>query len=169
MLFSMGLSTYKAFDYRSKYLGAEAKKDELDERLDMSRKEVETLTETYNNVIINLSLDSYSINDIALPFWYKVYDAGADDFKMVRFNRAYEEKYGKTPQEYFAHPDPDVIGDIGDEYQTNDRKAFESGKIEIFYERYIDKETGEIKIGKFAKWRIDKTSGIYLFGIQLEL
>lgn len=165
----MGVSTYKAFDYRNKYLDAEAKKDELDERLDISRKEVETLTETYNNVLINLSLDSYSINDIALPFWYKIYDPKADDFKMVRFNRTYEEKYGRTPQEYFAHSDADVVGEIGEEYQANDRTAFNSGKIEIFYERYIDKDTGKIKIGKFAKWRVDKTSGSYLFGIQLEL
>lgn len=168
MVFSFLITTYKAFQYRGLYIDAEKEKSDLHKRLDGSNEEVKQLTETYNNVLLKLSLDSYQINDIALPFWYKIYDPFTGDFKMVRFNKSYEEKYGSNPNLYFGKPDPLVIGEIGEEYQGNDKKAYESGKIEIFYERYIDKDDGLIKIGKYAKWRIDKPSGSYLFGLELE-
>ncbi|WP_422858762.1 hypothetical protein ACOKFD_15585 [Flagellimonas sp. S174] len=165
---SFGLTTYKAFDYRQRYLVAEEQKDLLHKGLDEKSMTVTKLNETYNNVLLRLSMDNYQMDDIRLPFWYKIYDAHTDDFRMVKFNRAYEEIYGMEPSGYFTKNDNEVIGDIGEQYQLNDRKVFESGKVEEFFENYIDRD-GNKKVGKYAKWRVDKPSGTYIYGIQLEL
>lgn len=165
---SFGLTTYKAFDYRNRYLNAEVEQDELRQIISVLREQKIKMDKTYTGILINLGKDdNYDIDDLPFPFWYKIYDAEADDFKMVRFNRAYQDLYGKDPQEYFMRADEKVIGDLGRVYQANDRKVFETGKPQSFYENYIDEEGG-MHVGKYIKWRVEKDTGIYLYGIQFE-
>jgi len=167
-VFSFGLLTYKSLDYRHLYLTEVALNDLLESSLSERRDENDDLMNTYNNVLITLSMDSYNINDIKLPLWYLIYDEAIEDFRMVKFNKAYEEVYGNKPGNYFAKTTQEVSGDIGEEWAENNRETLKSPTVRFFFERYINKE-GHMGIGRFAKWIVKKNERTYLYGVQTEL
>ena len=145
-IFSFGLLTYKSMDYRNLYLSEVAVNDLLESSLNDKRDENEDLIRTYNNVLLTLSMDNYNINDIKLPLWYLVYDEHIKDFRMVKFNKAYEEIYGNNPSDYFAKTTQEVAGDIGEEWAENNRETLNSSTVRFFFERYIAKD-GHMGIG----------------------
>lgn len=167
LFFSFGATTYKAFDYRARFLAEVKTNDVLEDALNNERDENDELTAIYNNILLDISMDNYNINDIKLPMWFLVYDADILDFRMVKFNKAYEKMYGKKPSEYFAKTTQSVAGDIGEEWAANNRETLRSEGVKFFYERYINKE-GEQGIGRFAKWIVIKNERTYLYGIQIE-
>lgn len=167
LLFSFGATTYKAFDYRSRFLLEVETNDILEKALSDERDDNDDLTATYNDILINISMDNYNMNDVKLPMWFLIYDESIDDFRMVKFNKAYEKTYGNKPSDYFARTTKEVAGDIGEEWGVNNRSTLKSDGVKFFYERYIDKE-GKQGIGRFAKWIVKKNERTYLYGIQTE-
>ena len=165
---SFGLTTYKAFDYRGRFLNAEAVKDVLHGKIDEQRSENEALTATYQRVLLNLSLDNYQMNDIKLPLAYMIFDQQDDVFRMLKFNKAYEDIYGDDPANYFAKTNEEVKGNIGAEWERNNKIALREEKIHFFEEGFVTKE-GVIGKGTFAKWIVRKQSGIYLYMLQTKL
>lgn len=164
---SFGLAMYKAFDYRKRYLKAEDVKEILHTALDSERDENDKLRATYNDILLNISLENYSINDIKLPFCYQVYDVNLGKFRMIKFNKAYEEKYGDNPSEYFAKTNEEVKGKIGKEWENNNHILLgSSGQPMQFRESAVLKD-GTVVRGKYIKWIVEKETGTYLFMIEI--
>jgi len=166
VVFSFGLTTYKAFDYRKRYLGELDINEKLNKSLNERRDENDELTAIYQDVILRITMDNFSINDIKLPMWYQVLDG--TKFRVIKFNNEYVSIYGNNAFESFAKTNKEIAGEIGQEWESNNQIVLEKkGKVHFFYERYITKE-GVVGIGKFAKWIIVKNNNIYLYGIQIE-
>lgn len=165
---SFGLTMYKAFDYRTRFLRAEEVKEILHTALDKKRTENEGLRATYNDILLNISLDNYTINDIKMPFCYQIYDDEIGMFRMVKFNNAYQEKYGDNPAEYFAKTNEEMRGFIGKQWEANNQKVLNNGGPLEFTEPCILKD-GTISNGKYIKWIALKPTGTYLFMIEINL
>ena len=166
---SFGLTMYKAYDYRTRFLRAEEVKEILHTALDKKRTENEDLRATYNNILLNISLDNYTINDIKIPFCYMIYDKNVERFRMVKFNKSYEEKYGDNPSEYFAKTNEEIHGFIGRQWEENNKELIKKGGSPMMFTEDCVLKDGTVSSGKYIKWITEKPTGKYLFLIEIDI
>lgn len=144
---------YNAWTKDALYKKAELEKDEL--------------RQTMAEVVVKIANDKYEINDIPFPMWQKLYVPMDDTFRMVKINQAYRDKYGVSNIFYFGKQDKNVSVK-GEIYEANDRKVMEMGPGEVLYvyEPYVT--DGVEKVGKYAKWKVQKGDLVYVYGMEVE-
>ena len=128
--------------------------------------EKDELRQTLSDVVVRVASFNYDINDVPFPMWAKVYVPQDDSFRMVKINTAYIEKYKVSNIHYFGKRDENVTA-AGYIYTSNDRIAMDAGvgKVIYVYEPYF--EDNQQKFGHYAKWRIERSGEIFIYGMEM--
>ena len=126
------------------------------------------LREVISDVVVKIANDTYDINDIPFPMWYKIYVQHDETFRMVKLNKAYREKYNISNVTYFGKSDKAVTA-AGVIYESNDRRVLESavGEVVYVYEPYTNQD-GTQSVGKYAKWKVERNGNTYIYGMEVE-
>lgn len=167
--FALMMSSWQAYDFRTRYIETNELLQLTQARCQNAEGQVADMRQVYSDLLVNITSDKLDINDIRDPFWYKIYNPETHDYRMVEVNNAYQKLYGTSKTKYFGSVDSlMVVSSIAKAWRANDSIAHANpNEVFTFYERYVNKG-GDIGIGKFKKWRIDKGNKIYIFGWQME-
>lgn len=173
---SIAFSTYKAYTSNNLFLEEKARKEAVEkvktEHIEHLQKDKDslicvanTLTYSFNNVLINTIEHSYNLEDIRLPLLRKVYDVKTDAFYYDYANQTYMDAYLKGKRRSFVvgKTDVEIYGEnIGKEYIKTARQALESDEPvnnAVFY----PKKNGGVGVANVTEWKVKKDEVIYIY------
>lgn len=117
-------------------------------------KEAVKKDEMVSDVMVQMVIENYDINDCPFPMGFKIYDRETKEIQGAVVNNAYQLRHGFGTSTYFGQNDMDMSSNYGKQWYQNDLKVLEGPEMK----RYVFDEDSDAGPGKWHKWWRNKNA-----------